>query len=132
MSEILHLKSREAYKALSANPRAVLLDVRDPVEYSFVGHPMGAMNVPWKLAPAMNLNNNFVAEVRTRIRDLETPIFLLCRSGQRSLQAAQALALAGYRNLTNIDDGFEGDLNADKHRSTVSGWRYHRLPWEQS
>jgi rhodanese-related sulfurtransferase len=48
------------------------------------------------------------------------------------LAAANALAEAGYTDLTNIEDGFEGPMDAAKHRSTVAGWRFLGLPWEQS
>jgi len=57
---------------------------------------------------------------------------LLCRSGQRSLDAAKALENAGYQHLINIVDGFEGSLDANKHRGNLGGWRFVGLPWEQS
>jgi hypothetical protein len=42
------------------------------------------------------------------------------------------LAEAGYTDLTNIEDGFEGPMDEAKHRNTVAGWRFHQLPWVQS
>ena len=132
MTTIKPLDSTEAYKALRANPDAVLIDVRDPVEFSFVGHPVDAVNIPWKYAPDMRPNPDFVAQVLKCVPDHSVPVFLLCRSGQRSLGAANALASAGYANLTNIEDGFEGPMDDHKHRGTVAGWRFHDLPWEQS
>ncbi|MGZ8215911.1 rhodanese-like domain-containing protein [Methylomagnum sp.] len=118
--------------ALRTQPSAVLVDVRDPVEFSFVGHPVGAVNIPWKFAPDMRPNPEFVEQVRRVAPDAGTPVFLLCRSGQRSLDAANALAAAGYKNLVNIEAGFEGPLDGEKHRGTVGGWRFHGLPWKQS
>ena len=56
---------------------------------------------------------------------------LLCRSGQRSGQAAQMLELEGYKNIINIMDGFEGDKDANNHRCVMNGWRFNNLPWEQ-
>jgi hypothetical protein len=29
-------------------------------------------------------------------------------------------------------EGFEGDMDASKHRNTKGGWRTAGLPWEQS
>jgi rhodanese-related sulfurtransferase len=102
------------------------------VEFAFVGHPVGAVNIPWKAAPAWQVDPRFVERVR-QIADAEDrPLFLLCRSGQRSLDAANALAAAGYRNLTNIEEGFEGPLDANKQRGKLGGWRHAGLPWEQS
>lgn len=132
MSQIKSLTPKKAWTLLSTNTTAVLLDVRDRMEYSYVGHPKGAINIPWKELPDFRANPLFVDEVRQRIPNHETPVLLLCRSGQRSLDAAKALALVGYKDLTNIEEGFEGPLDANKHRGTLGGWRYHDLPWEQS
>lgn len=132
MSPIKSLKPPQVWAMLQTNPSAVLLDVRDRIEYSFVGHPVGAVNIPWKDAPDWKPNSNFVDEVRQRITRLDTPLYLMCRSGQRSLDAAKALAAAGFKDLTNVDEGFEGPLDEGKHRGTAGGWRFHGLPWEQS
>jgi rhodanese-related sulfurtransferase len=59
------------------------------------------------------------------------PILLLCRSGQRSVDAGHALEAAGFNRVINVLHGFEGDLNAEFHRSSVNGWRFDQLPWEQ-
>jgi rhodanese-related sulfurtransferase len=131
MSTIRRLNPPEAFAALQS-PGALLVDVRDPVEFAFVGHPLNAVNVPWKFAPDMRPNPDFLAQVRQIVPDTGTPLLLMCRSGQRSLDAANALAAVGYTNLANIEDGFEGPLNEHKHRGTVGGWRFHGLPWKQS
>lgn len=132
MTQIKSLTPKKAWTLLSPDSSAVLLDVRDRTEYSFVGHPKGAINIPWKEAPDWRANPLFVDEVRQRIPSYDTPVFLLCRSGQRSLDAAKALSAGGYKDLTNIEEGFEGPLDINKHRGTLGGWRYHGLPWEQS
>lgn len=132
MSAIKKLHPKHAWTFLNTETSAVLLDVRDRTEYAFVGHPINSVNVPWKHAPDWRLNPDFVAEVRQRVPNPNTPILLLCRSGQRSFDAAKALADAGYTDLTNVEEGFEGPLDEHKHRSTEGGWRAHDLPWEQS
>jgi rhodanese-related sulfurtransferase len=132
MSLIKNIDPRQTWAAINSNSAAVLLDVRDRIEFGFVGHALGAVNIPWKDAPDWKPNPNFVDEVRQRIPNPETPIYLMCRSGQRSMDAAKALAAAGYRDLTNVDEGFEGALDEQKHRSTLGGWRFHGLPWQQS
>jgi rhodanese-related sulfurtransferase len=132
VSNIEQLSPTQAYEALQANPDAILLDVRDPVEYSFVGHPVGAVNIPFKIAPSMASNPDFLKQVQALGSGPDVHIYLLCRSGQRSMAAAELLAQAGYRHLTNIEEGFEGAIDADRHRSTLNGWRFHNLPWQQS
>lgn len=132
MTEIQKMAPTVAFAALSQDSRAVLIDVRDPVEFSFVGHPIGAVNIPLKFAPGMSTNPDFLSQVRATVPDVMTPIFLLCRSGQRSMAAAEVLYEAGFQSLTNIEEGFEGGMDGAKHRSTVNGWRFHGLPWQQS
>jgi rhodanese-related sulfurtransferase len=132
MPEIERLTPPQAHAALEAQPAAVLLDVRDPVEFNLVGHPVGAVNIPWKFAPDWRPNPDFLDRVRQLIPDTDTPVFVLCRGGQRSLDAAKALAAAGFSRLANVEEGFEGPLDGQKHRNSVGGWRFHGLPWEQS
>lgn len=123
---------QQAWDFMQANTGAVLVDVRTNVEFSFVGHPIDAVNIPWKEAPDWQVNANFVAQVQTMIDDIKAPILLMCRSGQRSMDAAKQLEQAGYQQLINIAEGFEGVLDNDKHRGNISGWRFHNLPWKQS
>lgn len=132
MTDIQKMDPVSACNALAADSSAVLIDVRDPVEYSFVGHPIGSVNIPFKFAPSMEANPDFVALVRATVPDEQTSIFLLCRSGQRSMAAAELLLQAGYSSLINIEEGFEGGIDAARHRSTLNGWRFHGLHWEQS
>ena len=55
----------------------------------------------------------------------------LCRSGVRSVAAAQAATAAGLGPAYNVLEGFEGDVGADGHRGH-SGWRAAGLPWRQA
>lgn len=129
----------EAHALLQANPRAVLIDVRSTMEYLFVGHPSGAVHIAWIDEPGWTVNPNFVTEVRKLMLGGVAcgqegdcaPILLICRSGKRSREAGKALLEAGFTNVYSIDEGFEGELDEHHHRSTLGGWRYHGLPWEQ-
>ena len=89
---------REAWEILERNPKAMLIDVRTDAEFSFVGVPdlsslaRNVWFVSWKLFPGMEQNASFVEEVNTRIAESGADeLLLLCRSGVRSMQAAQAL-----------------------------------------
>ena len=129
---IENLTPQQAWDLLQQDNRAVLIDVRSKVEHAFVGHPIGAIPIPWKEAPDWQLNPQFIAEVIAAVPDRQAPVLLLCRSGQRSLEAAKALENAGYQWLVNIDGGFEGPLDSNKHRGNLGGWRFHGLPWQQT
>jgi len=129
---IENLNPQQCWTLLQNNPAAVMIDVRTAIEHSFVGHPPSAIHIPWKEFPGMQLNSNFLNQVKQAVPDTKTPILLLCRSGQRSLDSAKALEAAGYQHLINILEGFEGPLDEHKHRGNLGGWRFHSLPWEQS
>ena len=129
--------SRQAIDILRNNPRAILLDVRSAPEWDFVGRPdlsgLGRepVCIAWQSYPGMEKNQDFLAEVDAQGITREQTVLLLCRSGQRSKQAAIALTELGYRHCFNISDGFEGPKNADGHRGAVSGWRASGLSWAQ-
>lgn len=129
---IENLEPQQAWDLLQQNSKAVLIDVRTKVEHGFVGHPLGAVHIVWKEAPDWQINPEFVAEVIQAVPDRDSPILLLCRSGQRSLDAAKTLEKAGYQRLINIEGGFEGPLDQDNHRGNLGGWRFCGLPWQQS
>jgi rhodanese-related sulfurtransferase len=121
-------KEAEAY--LKAQPQAAFLDIRSFVEFYFVGHPVGAMNVPWTTED-WDLNPRFVEEVQALGIKPQQPIVLICRSGKRTLEAGAALEAAGYTDIAHVTTGFEGDLNTAQQRSLKNGWRFDGLPWEQ-
>ncbi len=126
-----HLKPLEAHEFLQANPQAVFVDCRSEMEYLFVGHPVGALHVSWNDGPDWDVNPHFVGQVR-KIASMNRPVLLICRSGQRSISAGQALEKAGFTDVCHVDEGFEGPLDDVHHRNTVAGWRKAGLPWEQS
>lgn len=129
---IENLNPQQTWDFLQQNPNAVLIDVRTKMEHLFVGHPPKAIHIPWKEAPDWQLNPNFIAQVRQVVSNPNTPILLLCRSGQRSLEAAVLLGQSGYAHLINIAEGFEGALDENKQRGKINGWRFAGLPWQQS
>ena len=59
------------------------------------------------------------------------PVVLICRSGKRSHAAAELLLREGFVEVYNVAEGFEGELDEDHRRSSVGGWRFNGLPWEQ-
>ena len=125
---------------MQENPSAVLIDVRSNMEFLFIGHPVGSVHLAWIDEPEWEPNPNFAREVRELmlgkvICDHDSgecpPILLICRSGRRSLVAGEVLIEAGFRNVYNVKEGFEGPRDEHHHRSTISGWRFEGLPWEQ-
>ncbi len=122
---------------LLSQRNTLLIDVRTTMEYSFVGHPLNAIHIPWQEYPGWEINPHFVDQVRAKLAELSlepdnTRIITMCRSGKRSLDAAVALSQADFKQLFNMQEGFEGDLDVNKQRNTINGWRQRGLPWIQS
>jgi rhodanese-related sulfurtransferase len=105
--------------------------VRSRAELDWVGKLPDATVVEWASYPGMNRNPHFIAQLEQQV-DKEALIIFFCRSGVRSHHAAIAATNAGYRDCYNMLEGFEGDMDAGKHRNTTGGWRAAGLPWEQS
>lgn len=131
---IPELALEDAWQLLADDPRAVLIDVRTQAEWNFVGIPVldGVGKAPrfveWTRYPGGIPNDAFVSEASAGLEP-DQPLLLLCRSGARSLAAAQALRAAGYEQTYNVVAGFEGDLDAQGHRH--GGWK-DALPWRQA
>lgn len=155
--------------------KPVIIDVRSTPEYK-AGHPERSYNVP---SPYIYQTCNdvegddrqpdgackdggdripqppedFVTYVESIVPDKDTPIYTLCRTGVRSVGAAEILTEAGYKNVRNIWEGFVGvnltapfqdpaqtdptvgpvDLNHDGQLTDEdkNGWRNHQgLPYE--
>jgi rhodanese-related sulfurtransferase len=132
-----NIAPRKVWEALQSDPEAQLVDVRTDAEWNYVGLTDLAaagkqpLLIPWQVYPQMAVNGDFVAQARKAGLTPQHHIFFLCRSGVRSLAAAQAMQAAGFASVYNIADGFEGPPDGDGHRGQVAGWKADGLPWRQ-
>jgi len=117
--------------ALFSSGQALLVDVRSPEELKFVGRVPGALNVPWATGTSLTRNPRFLRELEAKVGDKHQRVLLLCRSGKRSALAAEAATKAGFTQVSNVSEGFEGELDAHGKRGHGDGWRFHGLPWVQ-
>jgi rhodanese-related sulfurtransferase len=134
------ISPKEAWETLGREPAAQLVDVRTEAEWNFVGipdlgpHSRQAILIEWQRFPP-GPNPNFVQQVVQALKDAKhtpgAPIFFLCRSGGRSRAAAIAMTAAGHGPCFNVSDGFEGGLDAKRHRGEAGGWKADGLPWIQ-
>jgi rhodanese-related sulfurtransferase len=125
------------WEALQSNQNAQLVDVRTDAEWNFVGIPdLGQAGkqpvlIPWQEYPTMHRNPAFEKQLRDAGFTQEHHIYFLCRSGVRSLAAAEAARAAGFPNVYNVADGFEGPIDSAGHRGGAAGWKAEGLPWRQ-
>lgn len=154
--------SIEAQDMLNTVPDTYLLDVRTRAEYQFVGHPVGAYLFPYHFYSGTLIrkdsecsynfgekNKHFVEEIAKLFKKTDN-LLIISRDGTRSALAAKDLVEAGFKNVYDVEDGFEGppfptfqDSNRDKfyrqlaRRNKVAGfglrryygWQWWGLPW---
>ena len=133
--------AQECWSSLADDPAAILVDVRTAAEWTYVGipdlSPVGktAILAEWQSFPSMAVDPAFTDRVTQTLSeaslDKQSRVFLLCRSGVRSIAAAQALTAAGFEHCFNVLDGFEGPPDVNGHRGTKAGWKAEELPWLQ-
>jgi rhodanese-related sulfurtransferase len=131
----------DAWARLKGDAGSVLIDVRTIAEWAYVGLPdlsqigKRPVLVEWQGFPDDRLNTSFVERITEALGPLgatrDTELFFICRSGARSLKAAQAMAAAGYSRCRNVAEGFEGPLDPERHRGRLAGWKARGLPWVQ-
>jgi rhodanese-related sulfurtransferase len=132
---------REAWDGLTQAPRGQLIDVRTEAEWNFVGVPdlaelgRAAVLCEWQRYPGSVQNPEFLRQLVAALAEAGhekgAPLYFICRSGARSRAAAIAATAAGYGPCFNLRDGFEGALDAERHRGMAAGWKAEGLPWVQ-
>ena len=133
-----------AWQILEEDSSAKLIDVRTRAEWGYVGVPdleeigQSVVFTEWAIFPDMSVNPQFVAEVMEALGDqIPTKLLFICRSGVRSLRAANVVAehLAASEvdaDCINVAEGFEGDLDPEGHRGGLNGGKARGLTWRQS
>ena len=128
MSEIFNIPSEKIKDFLNDNSNSVILDVRTEEEWDSVGKPDAeslnskTLFISILLGPDRQKNENFVQEFLDKNVSKKDNVLIICRSGVRSMAAAELLQQQGYKNLINISDGFEGNP------ATGEGWKKSNLP----
>lgn len=110
-------------KLESRDPEALVLDVREPVEYAW-GHVPGAVNLPQ-------------ADLADRLAELprDRPLLLICQGGYRSLRAAQFLKQMEFEQVASVTGGTaawaeagkpldRGDVDAQATRVIETEWAH--------
>ena len=92
MAAFQRITSDEAAKMMAEEKNYIILDVRTAGEYAG-GHIPNAINVP---------NESINTTPPKELPDKNQRIFVYCRSGARSMQAAQKLANMGYTNIVEM------------------------------
>jgi len=134
---IKNISSRECFEKLSIEVNSQLIDVRTKPEWIYVGVPdLSSINkkvifVSWQVYPEMGTNKFFENQIIESNIKKDDNLYFICRSGQRSHDAAKFLDSRSFSNCFNVIDGFEGNLNHERQRASIDGWQFNNLPWKQ-
>ena len=137
-----NISSLEAHQMLSQEPKTTfLLDVRTRAEYTLLGHPPKAYNVPWRFFTtdfqvkdgpyqggkalhtgyqlAAKPNPDFVNVVQSLFKPGDR-LLVISTQGDLGADAADALFGAGFKNVFNIKDGFSGQKLTAKDQDELA------------
>lgn len=140
-SGIADVSVDDTWQRLASNPASVLIDVRTTAEWTYVGLPdlssigKRPVLIEWQTFPSNEVDTQFADRLSGMLETAgvgkDSELFFLCRSGGRSMLAARAMRSAGYTRCMNVAQGFEGGLDAERHRGQSAGWKARKLPWVQ-
>lgn len=145
----LYVDAKETYEMMKKDSKVILVDVRTPAEWQFVGYtPMAQIMIPSvffkfdsmdqnKPRYRSVLNDKFITEFEEKLFDLgadkESTFVIMCRSGAtRAQPAAKMLDQYGYKNVYIMTDGFEGStVKEGEHQGyrLKNGWKFNNYPW---
>ena len=104
-----NIEPNEIPEFLAKQPDAVLIDVRFGYELDEVGYLRQSHHIPLYM-PDWEMNAGFVQDVAA-IAQLDTPIVIICRTGNRSCAAVEMLEEYGFTCVYNLMQGFVGMLD---------------------
>ena len=128
MGDIPRISPREASEKIAAG--WIYVDVRTTEEFE-AGHPAGALNVPISHAGpgGMAPNPDFLSAMKGAFA-LDARIVVGCKSGGRSLRAAQALVADGFTSVVDQRAGWDG-ARGPFGQEAEPGWLRAGLPTEE-
>jgi rhodanese-related sulfurtransferase len=93
---------QEAYQGLRTTEGAQIVDVREPSEWTETGVPPDAV-----LIPLGELQDRALDELKA-----ERPVYVICRSGNRSRTGSEILVGLGFTQVYNVEGGIRAWMGA--------------------
>lgn len=106
LTDVKEIMPWDLEERLAANPDLLMVDVREPEEFAAM-HIPGSLNVPRGiLESACEWDFEETEPELVQARDRE--IIVVCRSGHRSVLAANSLQVLGFNNVASLQTGLRG------------------------
>lgn len=90
------LSVAEAKEMIGFQKGLLVIDVREPAEFR-AKHIPGAVNIP---------RGVLEFKIMSKVKDVDRPVLIYCRTGLRGSLAGQSLKKLGYTNVSNLAGGF--------------------------
>lgn len=106
LGDVREIMPWDLAERLEANPDLLVLDVREPEEFVAM-HIAGSLNVPRGILESA-CEWDYEETVPELVKAREREIVVVCRSGYRSVLAANSMLILGYQDVTSLETGLRG------------------------
>lgn len=124
------ISSSIAWDILKQYKESYLIDVRTDFEWDNFGFPdlsgisKNLIKESWSFYPSMEYNENFYKNIKEHIKHDNPIMIFICKSGIRSLSAANYMIQKNYINCYNITSGFNSD--------SEDSWINSNIKWKRN
>lgn len=106
LTDIREIMPWDLEERLQENPDLLVLDVREPYEFDAM-HIAGSLNVPRGILESA-CEWEYEETVPELVQSREREIVVVCRSGYRSVLAANSLQVLGFKDVVSLQTGLRG------------------------
>ena len=116
---------------------SIMVDVRTDMEHKLHGvADLSSINkvilfIEYKQNEYGKVDDVVLMSIKYHLKDLDSKIVVICKSGVRSLLISNILVQLGYKFVYNIYDGFCGNSRLEDNRNIKNGWINSNLPWKK-
>lgn len=92
-------------EVMELDPNALVIDIRETTEHS-VGYIVNTVNIPrGVLEMKIDGHEDIISRFATLDELVEQPVYLICRSGARSVLATLAIQQMGFKSVYSVNGG---------------------------
>jgi len=119
LTDIREIMPWDLEERLQENPDLLVLDVREPDEFDAM-HIAGSLNVPRGILESA-CEWEYEETVPELVQSREREIIVVCRSGYRSVLAANSLQVLGFKDVVSLQTGLRGWKDYDQPLEDARG-----------
>jgi rhodanese-related sulfurtransferase len=119
LTDVTEIMPWDLAERLEANPQLLIVDVREPYEFEAM-HIPGSINVPRGILESA-CEWDYEETVPDLVEAREREVVVVCRSGYRSVLAANSLQVLGFENVCSLQTGLRGWKDYDQPLEDMAG-----------